>query len=125
MTDKFHIGQRVRVVKSLSGSNKRPLATVVTQRHHHVYHKIEARGVDPFAYDITVDDVPSPSANGLWAAPEDWLEPLDDSWDKTTWDEFEKVCGWKPEAFEKEKEPHLSGANRLRVSPPPPLQVQV
>ena len=78
---RFYVGQRVRIKY-----NKFPVGAVCVGKEATV------TSVMPDLYGIDVDKTPCPNPLG-WLADPDQLEPLTDSYDKTTWDQ----CVWMPE----------------------------
>lgn len=94
MTDKFKVGQRVRVIRSsLSGE----IGTVERARYIHLWENSYSYSCTKNCYDVTVDGKPSQYRMAVWAFPENWLAPIYDGYVKTTWEDCYKVTGWKPE----------------------------
>lgn len=94
---KFRVGQRVRLIKSLkgkyvgleatitSGLHSSPIANLGFEVQHNLY-SLDIEGKGPI----------SPQGH-TWAAPESWLAPVYDGWDKISWDE----CIWRPKELVK------------------------
>jgi len=89
--DKFHIGQKVKIIKSYIPERIGTVATIMTQRVicPHVYY-----GELAFVYFLDLALLPShPSPYGV-AYPEECLEPIFDGDEKSSWE----ICEWKPKA---------------------------
>jgi hypothetical protein len=90
---KFHVGQRVRIVKSHYGNDGK-LATVTGEASGFF-----AEDGSRFAgYTIDIDGVGERGPFGRVAARPEWLEPLrdDDTNTVTTW----SACVWQPKALQ-------------------------
>lgn len=90
MPDKYHIGQKVRIVGAVKRSDLNGLvATIIS--HQEMF--IEAgTGQEYYGYKL---DAKCPINNLQLGAPERYLEPVYDGSEKSSWSE----CVWKPNSL--------------------------
>ena len=99
MTDKFKIGQRVRIIKSRDGEMVGTLAWITSCKH---LTSCSQSTWKFYGYNLEIDGHGIKGHWGnLWCVPEDWLAPIYDGNEKTTWEDCYKVTGWKPRVVEK------------------------
>ena len=93
MTDRFKVGDRVRILKFRVGQ----LATVLGPRSISTDHEYE-EWTGKACYPLEVDLAGMVGSRGNKIAyPQEYLAPMYDGWDKTEW----KDCYWKPKILEK------------------------
>ena len=95
--DKFKVGDRVKIVKGLLAGEK---TTVTSPKFKARLCVLETGEVweNCWLYRLDATPVGYPQFH-KWALPEDWLSPIYDGYEKTTWEELAPY--WKPKQLEK------------------------
>ena len=94
MTDKFRVGDRVKIIKAVTQDWVGREATVLSPKTLRFHEELG----DIYAYLLDIQGEGSFAPDGVeYGAPEDWLASIYDGWEKTEW----KDCYWKPKEMVK------------------------